>query len=88
MLKLSPLCLIFYRPSLGIRDGEPIYGLTKGPIVWIMEAVKDDAGILAHELEHVRQFWRHGMIVHILLLLIPSYRAWCEAEAMKKQNSV
>jgi hypothetical protein len=76
--------LIFYRPDLGLRDGLTIYGEAKGPVVWILESVKDDVGVLNHELEHVRQFWRLG-IFHPLLLWIPAYRRWAERKALEKQ---
>jgi hypothetical protein len=82
---LSPPCLIFYRPDLGLRDGQIMYGEAKGPFVWIREDVKDDKGILAHELEHARQFWAWGLIIHMLLLWIPRYRAWSERKAYTKQ---
>jgi hypothetical protein len=32
-------------------------GVTYGPWVRILETKRDDAGLLAHELEHVNQFW-------------------------------
>jgi hypothetical protein len=32
-------------------------GVTYGPWVRILETKRDDAGLLAHELEHVKQFW-------------------------------
>jgi hypothetical protein len=87
-LNLSPLCLIFYRQYLGVINGNPIYGSAKGPIVWIRNDAIGDECILAHELEHIRQFWKHGLIIHMMLLWIPSYRAWCEAAAAKVQNAV
>jgi len=67
-LNIYPLCLIFYRPDLGTRNGAPIFGLSKDPIVWIREDAKGDACILAHELEHIRQAWRGLIIIHMILL--------------------
>jgi len=32
-------------------------GVTYGPWVRILPQYRDDAGLLAHELEHVKQFW-------------------------------
>jgi hypothetical protein len=86
MMKLNvrPLCLIFYRPDLGLRDGLTIYGLAKGPVIWIRNDVADDVGVLNHELEHVRQFWRLGWF-HFLFLWIPAYRKWTEKKALEKQ---
>jgi hypothetical protein len=86
-LNLSPLCLIFYRSDLGLDkdNNKPILGLAKGPIVWILESSKNDKGVLAHELEHVRQAWRGLIIFHALLLFIPAYDKWCEKKAMEAQ---
>jgi hypothetical protein len=84
-LNLNPLCLITYKPDLGTRDGETIYGLTRGFCVWIREDVRDDEGILKHELEHIRQFWKMG-IFHMILLNFPAYRARCEKRAMERQE--
>jgi hypothetical protein len=85
---LSPPCIIFYRPDLGLRNGETIYGEAKSFVVWIRDDVKDDKGVLEHELEHVRQFWRHGLIIHMILLWYPPYRAWTEQQAMDVQRKV
>jgi hypothetical protein len=85
-LNLRPLCVILYRPDLGTKNGLPIYGYNQGPVVWIRNDVVDDPGVLAHELEHVRQAWRGLLIFHSLLLCYPPYRAWTEREAMKVQE--
>lgn len=85
-LNLSPLCLIFYKPDLGTRNGEVIYGEAKGPFIWLREDCLDDAGILNHELEHVRQAWRGLIIFHTILLWIPAYREWCEKKALVIQT--
>lgn len=81
---LNPPCVILYRDTLGRnKAGETIYGLTRGPVVWIVKGT--NKGVLAHEFEHVKQWWMHGLFVHSLLLRVPRYRAWCEAKAMKVQ---
>lgn len=80
---LCPPCLIFTRDDLGSRNGEKIYGLSNGPLVWVLKGA--NGGALAHELVHVKQYWCHGLIIHQLLLYYPPYRAWCEKQAMEKQ---
>ena len=86
MINLWPPALIIYKPDLGLRNGKVIYGTTRGPVVWIREDTKEDKGVLAHELEHVRQFWCYGLLIHMVLLNFPSYRAWTEVKAMEKQE--
>jgi hypothetical protein len=89
-LNLRPLCLIFYRKDLGLRDGLTIYGEAKGFVVWIRQDIMDahpdpehnDA--LQHEFEHVRQAWKRG-IFHMIMLNYPPYRAKCEREALIRQ---
>jgi hypothetical protein len=86
-LNLFPPCVIIYKLELGSRDNKTIYGLSKGFMVWIRKDVAEDRGVLEHELEHVRQAWRGLILFHMILLLIPSYRTWCEKKAVEKQNS-
>jgi hypothetical protein len=45
-----------------------------------------DVGIVRHELEHVRQFWTRGLLIHPLRYRFSeSYRLKCEVEAYKEQ---
>lgn len=85
-LNLWPLCLIFYRPDLGKRNGLQILGTTKPPFVWIREDCRADESTLRHELWHVGQAWRMLLIFHYLLLWVPRYRAWCEKKAEEACN--
>lgn len=45
----------------------------------------DDAGILAHELEHVRQFWNYSIFHCLAYGRLDKYTLWCEVQAYKKQ---
>jgi hypothetical protein len=88
-LNLWPLCFISYKFDLGRNDaGQVVYGRSYACFIKIRKDVADDKGILAHELEHVRQAWRLLLIGHALLLYYPPYRAWCERKAMIVQLSV
>ena len=61
-------------------------GYAKFWFIRIRPKYKDDKGILAHELEHVKQFWRRGIYFHSLrYLLSKDYRLDCEVEAYKEQ---
>jgi hypothetical protein len=84
-LNLWPLCFISYNSDLGRRDGKVVYGRSYACFVKIRKDVADDKGILAHELEHVRQAWCGLLILHWILLYYPAYRAWCEKRAMLTQ---
>lgn len=48
-----PLALVQYTTSVPAGFG----GVTYGPWVRILPQYRGDAGLLAHELEHVKQFW-------------------------------
>jgi hypothetical protein len=82
------------KPDLGTQDGKMIYGLSKGPIVWMRQDIMDSHPVdsknecLQHEFEHVRQAWSGLIVFHMLLLYIPKYRAWCEKKAMEVQEDV
>jgi hypothetical protein len=85
-MNIFPLCVIIYKPSLGTRDGQEILGEAIGPVVWIREDVKDDKGIMAHEMWHVRQSWKTLIIGHwILHAFSAKYRVWCEEQAALAQ---
>jgi hypothetical protein len=66
------------------EEGKTIYGKAKGFCVWIRSDEKDNVGLFEHEFEHVRQFWKLGLL-HMILLWSSSYREWTEKEAMEKQ---
>ena len=60
-------------------------GLAIGPLVLIQRRYKGDAGLLAHELEHARQFWVTFGLHLLLYPLSRHYRLWAESIAFAKQ---
>lgn len=61
-------------------------GAANAMIVRIRPHYKNDEGLLAHELEHVKQAYRGILIIHALLYLFaPKYRFWAEVQAYRKQ---
>ena len=83
-LHLTPPCLIFYRDDLGKNDkGEKIYGYARWFLVYLLTG--SNKGVLEHELEHVRQFWKLGIIHGLRIKYDKAYLARCEKEAMEKQ---
>lgn len=60
-------------------------GLAIGPLVLIQRRYKGDAGLLAHELEHVRQFWVTFGLHLIFYPFSRHYRLWAEAVAFARQ---
>ena len=54
-------------------------------IVKIRPKYRDDAGLLAHELVHVRQWWRLLILHPILYAWSKRYRLRCEVEAYREQ---
>jgi len=57
------------------------------PHIEIRTEYKGDRGLLQHELEHVRQYWTRGLIIHSLRYKYSqSYRLRCEVEAYKIQQ--
>lgn len=46
---------------------------------------KDDAGLLEHEKEHVRQFWRFSLFHCLAYGRLDRYTLWCEVRAYRKQ---
>lgn len=60
-------------------------GRAIGPVVLIRPEFRGDPAVLAHEMVHVRQWWR-GMLIHSLRYLWSrSYRMRAEAEAYAAQ---
>ena len=45
----------------------------------------DDEGLLAHELEHVKQFWMFSIFHCLAYGRLDSYTLWCEVQAYRKQ---
>lgn len=59
-------------------------GSTYGPFVFIRPTKREDAGLLAHELTHVKQFW-HNPLFGLFYLLSKKSRFKYEAEAYRVQ---
>ncbi len=73
--------MIFYTDLMPARFS----GYTIGPIILIRPRCKNDAGLLAHEQVHVRQFWRTLGMGPLLSVFVPALRLQYEVEAYRKQ---
>ena len=75
--------LTFYT-DFGVPDGSA--GCARGPAILIRPTYRDDAGLHAHEMEHVWQGMATLFIGHALLyLFFKPYRLWAEVKAYRKQ---
>ena len=74
--------LVFYT-DFGVPQGSA--GCARGPVAFIRPEYRDDKGLLAHELEHVKQWWLTFGLHSFLYLLVPFYRLNSEVEAYKVQ---
>ena len=77
---MIPHIVIHTELLLGTAAGKAL-----GPIILIRPAYRGDAGLLAHEVEHVRQFWSSLGFMLLLYPLVRSYREKCEAKAFAVQ---
>jgi hypothetical protein len=59
---------------------------TRGPFIFIRPAYRDDAGLLAHERVHVRQWLRTLMLHPLLYALSDKYKLASEVEAYREQS--
>lgn len=82
MIKLIPPALVLHTER-GIKPG--FEAAARGPVVFIRPVWRGNAGLLVHELEHVRQWWVTLGLHSILYLLSRRYRAWAEARAYAAQ---
>lgn len=76
----DPRCLLVESRWLVPRHFD---GISLGPIVLLRPDVS--AGLIAHELAHVRQFWRRPFTHGPRYLLSKAYRQACEVEAYRAQ---
>lgn len=60
-------------------------GCARGPFVFIRPQYKDDAGLLAHEKVHVKQWLRTLGLHGLLYWLLDKYKLASEVEAYKVQ---
>ncbi len=74
--------LVFYTDA-GMKPW--MAACTRGPVILIRPAYRDDAGLLAHEKVHRRQWLRTLGMHSILYLLSRSYRLSAELEAYTEQ---
>lgn len=58
--------------------------MTYGPLILIRPSRKGDAGLVAHEQTHVKQFWRNPLF-GLWYLFSRKARATYEAEAYREQ---
>ena len=66
-------------------DGK-VKNFAKGCRIVIQPKYKDDKGLLKHELAHVKQWYRGGLLIHTLRYKRSRrYRLYCEVEAYKEQ---
>lgn len=69
-------------PSLPGR----LVGICLGPAVLVRHDYGDDWPTIVHELEHCKQFWRGGAIVHFLrYYLSRAYRFRAEVQAFRAE---
>ncbi len=66
-----------------LPDG--VGGEARGPVIRIRTKYRQDEGIHAHELEHVRQWWVTLGIHSLLYLVVRRYRLWAEVQAYREQ---
>jgi hypothetical protein len=86
-VSLLPPSLVFYVKQ--IDKDNIVHGATNGFIIRINNKYKNDKGLLAHELEHVKQFWTRGGIIHLLMYQFWTYyRFRCELFAYIKQWTI
>lgn len=74
--------MIFYSAHL-VPAG--FAGWHVGPLIFIRPEYRHDAGLLAHEKTHVRQFRRRPFTHMIRYRWQRSYRLACEVEAYREQ---
>ena len=60
-------------------------GYARAWFIRIRPRYKDDKGLLAHEMEHVKQFWRTCGFHGLFYLLSKKYKLNTEVEAYKEQ---
>jgi hypothetical protein len=61
-------------------------GYTRGPFIFIRPSHRADAGLLAHEKVHVRQWLRTLTLHPLIYALSDGYKLKCEVEAYREQS--
>ncbi|MCM5570199.1 hypothetical protein M6I34_06740 [Burkholderiaceae bacterium FT117] len=63
-----------------------IAGISLGMVVLLRREYGDDWPTVVHELEHCRQFWRGGTVLHLVRYLVdPRYRLRSEVGAYRAE---
>jgi len=75
--------VLFYTDNINPKFG----GMTYGPVVFIRNKYKEDYGLLEHELNHVKQWYRTLGTHPIWYRLSAKYRLNCEIQSYKVQAS-
>lgn len=75
-------CVVVYTDKIA----EGFAGCANGPIIRIRPKYRADKGLLAHEIVHVKQFYRTFGMHGILYLLSEKYRFNAEVEAYREQT--
>ena len=60
-------------------------GCANGPLVFIRPKYKDDKGLIAHEVTHVKQWFCTLGFHSLFYLFLDLYKLWAEVQAYKKQ---
>jgi len=60
-------------------------GMAYGPVILILQHLRDDEGLRQHELTHVKQWFCTLGLLPILYYFIPRFKLWCEVQAYRKQ---
>jgi hypothetical protein len=58
--------------------------VTRGPVIFIRPEYKHDAGLLAHEITHVKQWWRNP-VFGLFYRFSKKFRLNAEVEAYREQ---
>jgi hypothetical protein len=79
---ICPAFIKYVDYPLTALNTDDAWGKHNGPFIKIQEKYKGIEWLLEHELRHVKQWYRHGMIIHTLLYKYNlKYRAWSERDA-------
>ncbi len=85
-MKIKRIYGIIPVPVFYVEDLGKFAGTSNGFFVRIVEKYKDDRGLLEHELQHCRQFYRTFMLPHVLLYkFVSKYRYFAEIECYRIQ---
>jgi hypothetical protein len=60
-------------------------GMANGPFIRIIKSHKNDKGLYAHEIEHVKQWFKLPFIHSLLYKFVRKYRLYCEVKAYRIQ---